>query len=212
MNDGLKMKDVAYSVIKNKILSNEFEFGDYLEEKMLCELVGVSRTPIREAIAQLANENLVTTKPNKGIFVTSIGVKESKELFQARIFLEPIALELAWPHLEEEVLEQFLAKTEEAVKNVEFKELNEIDYEFHNYINSNCNNEFILNMMNRLQDQFQRVRTLSYYDQDRIIGGAHEHIELIDMMKKNQLEKAKERLQDHIRSTEKYYYMSLMNS
>ena len=50
MVDRLRMKDIAYNVIKNKIMSNEFASGQYLEEKYLCELVGVSRTPIREAI------------------------------------------------------------------------------------------------------------------------------------------------------------------
>ena len=112
MTSGLNMKDIAYSVIKNKILTNEFISGQYLEEKMLCELVGVSRTPIREAVRQLEVEGFLQTKMSKGIFVTTIGVEETKDLFQARMLVEPIVLELAWTYLEILPLEELCQKTQ----------------------------------------------------------------------------------------------------
>ncbi|MDY6147156.1 GntR family transcriptional regulator [Peptoniphilaceae bacterium SGI.137] len=211
MTSGLNMKDIAYSVIKNKILTNEFISGQYLEEKMLCELVGVSRTPIREAVRQLEVEGFLQTKMSKGIFVTTIGVEETKDLFQARMLVEPIVLELAWTYLEILPLEELCQKTQSAILIEDFQELNELDYEFHNYINSHCPNSIMMNIVNQIQDQFQRVRTLNYYDHDRILGGAHEHIALVQTFRENNIEKAKDLLLQHIQNTKKYYYMSLMN-
>ena len=140
MSNGIKMKDMAYSVIKNKILSNVFEPGEYLEEKMLCQLVGVSRTPIRESINQLESEGFVVTKPNKGIFVTTIDIRKSMELFEARYYLEPIVLELSWKYMQVENLKEFKKKIEVSLRNKDYMALNEIDYEFHNYIHEHCNN------------------------------------------------------------------------
>lgn len=209
MSSGLRMKDIAYSVIKNKIMSNEFKSGEYLEEKMLCDLVGVSRTPIREAINQLANEDFVIIRPNKGIFVTTIDIKKSKELFQVRCYLEPIVLELAWNNIEAEPLLEYRNNTLFSIESEDYKSLNEIDYEFHNYINSKCENEYFMSIINRLQDQFQRVRTLDYYNRERILGGANEHLQLIDFFIDNDLEKAKKLLLTHIQNTEKYFFKSL---
>ncbi len=211
MSNGIKMKDMAYSVIKNKILSNVFEPGEYLEEKMLCQLVGVSRTPIRESINQLESEGFVVTKPNKGIFVTTIDIRKSMELFEARYYLEPIVLELSWKYMQVENLKEFKKKIEVSLRNKDYMALNEIDYEFHNYIHEHCNNGFVLNMMNRLQDQFHRIRTLNYYKTKRIPGGAKEHIQIINYFLENNLSEAKELIRQHILNTKRYYYMTFLN-
>ncbi|MEC0303614.1 GntR family transcriptional regulator, partial [Terribacillus saccharophilus] len=90
--------------MKTKILNNELSEGEYLEETKLAELFGVSRTPLREAINALENENLVQIIPKKGTFVTTLNTQIIKELFQARHIVEPVAFELAFPHLDSEVL------------------------------------------------------------------------------------------------------------
>ncbi|MCI5840109.1 MAG: GntR family transcriptional regulator [Peptoniphilaceae bacterium] len=208
MKERMSMKDLAYEFIKNKIINNEFKSGQYLEEKMLCEMIGVSRTPVREAVSLLESEGFVTSKANKGIFVSTLDMKTSKELFQARAYIEPIILELAWKNLETDKLEKFIIDTKDFIKNKDYKSLNEIDYEFHNYINSCCNNTVLLNISYRLQDQFQRVRTLNYYDDQRIEGGAYEHLDIIKLIKQNKLDEAKVAMKNHVYSTQTYFFMS----
>lgn len=208
MSERMRMKEIAYNIIKNKILNNEFVSGQYLEEKMLCEMIGVSRTPVREAISLLESEGFVNVQTNKGIFVTNLDMRASKELFQARAHIEPIILELARKNLSIEKLDDFVKDTKCFISEKNYKKLNEIDYEFHNYINSCCNNSILTNISNRLQDQFQRVRTLNYYDEQRIEGGAYEHMDIIKLIKKDDIENAKVAMKNHIYSTQTYFFMS----
>lgn len=210
MSERMRMKDIAYNFIKNRILNNEFKSGQYLEEKMLSEMIGVSRTPVREAINILESEGFITTKANKGIFVTSLDIESSKELFQARAYIEPIILELGWKNLNLEKLDQFANDTKIFLSSKDYQGLNELDYELHNYINSCCSNKVLLDITYRLQDQFQRVRTLNYYDDQRIEGGAYEHLDLIDLIKKDDIENAKTSLKNHIYSTQTYFFMSFI--
>lgn len=212
MSDRPRMKDIAYNVIKNKIMSNEFVSGQYLEEKFLCDLVGVSRTPIREAINQLEKDGFVENKANKGIFVTTIDLRKSKELFQARMYFEPVILELAFENISAKELELFTNRTNEYILSEDFQALNEIDYEFHNYIHSCCNNDILRDFANKLQDQFQRIRTLDYYNEERILGGAKEHIKIINEITDNKLEESKIEMKKHILSTQKYYYKSFLQN
>lgn len=208
MTERMKMKDIAYNLIKNKILNNEFKSGEYLEEKMLCDLIGVSRTPVREAINILENEGFVNVHANKGIFVSTLDIKSSKELFQARAYIEPILLELGWKNLDLNKLDDFDSSTKNFISDKNYQSLNEIDYEFHNYINSCCDNSILLKIANGIQDQFQRVRTLNYYDEQRILGGAYEHLNIIDLIKNDNLDEAKIAVKNHVYSTQKYFFMS----
>ena len=81
----------AYTELKRRILRNELKPNEYLEEKQLCEMLGISRTPLREALSQLEREQLVVIVPTKGTFVADMSVKTAKDIFQMRHILEPIA-------------------------------------------------------------------------------------------------------------------------
>ena len=88
------LKNIAYDKLKSMILNNEFAPNTYLDEKSLCELLSISRTPIREAINKLEYEDLVQTIPQKGIFVTDFSIQSVYELFQARKEIEPLILKI----------------------------------------------------------------------------------------------------------------------
>lgn len=204
----LKIK--AYTTLKQKILNNELKPNEYLEEKMLCEMLGISRTPIREAISLLVQDNLIQVIPRKGIFVTGITVQSSRELFEARHLLEPIILELAFKNLNFDTLVEFREKFLNALDKKDYPLLHELDYEFHNYITSCCKNSFMIKIMNNLSDHFQRVRTQEFYSETRTENGAREHLELIELFIQGDLNLSIELLQKHISNTEFYYFRSII--
>lgn len=206
MKNSLKLQ--VYIEIKDKILNNEYEQGSYLEEKMLATTFGVSRTPIREAISMLEKENLVQIIPKKGIFVTTLNLQAINELFQARYILEPESLKLAIDYLDTNYLKELQSKFFEEIKNEDYKSLHKLDYEFHNYINHNCTNRYIRQALDSVSDNFQRVRTQNFYQKERTIGGAEEHLEIIDFIINGNVKLAQEALMKHISATEKYYIMS----
>lgn len=204
------LKQTAYTVIKRKILSNELKPNEYLEEKKLCEMLSASRTPIREAINALELENLVTIIPNKGIFVTNISVQSIKELFQARLIMEPIVFHMAAANMDMDRMLDFRLQLEKAITEADYAEMNRLDYEFHNYITSECRNSFLIKAMNSISDNFQRVRTREFYSAERVTNGAREHIEMIDLFIGGQYEEFEKFLKTHISNTANFFYKSLV--
>lgn len=208
-NESLKFK--VYNDLKNRILKNEIKQGEYLEEKAICEEYGVSRTPVREAMVLLEKDDLIKNYPNKGIFVTEISIQATKELFQIRRYLEPIAFRLAFDNLNLNILTDFKEELMQALDNKDYMELHELDYRIHNYINSKCNNIYLLKYLNNVSDTFQRIRTQPFYAEKRTEGGAKEHIVLINLIIERKLNEALELLNEHITNTETYYFNSLIN-
>ena len=127
MSNQKNYKMQAYDVIKQNILSNRFKPNEYLEEKMLCEMLGISRTPIREAINLLARENLVQVIQNKGVFVTEISIQSVRQLFEARIMLEPMILEKSMPNLDFDILMRFKQDTINALEQKDYPRIHALD-------------------------------------------------------------------------------------
>lgn len=204
------LKQKVYTILKARILNNELSEGKYLEETKLAEQLGVSRTPLREAIQALENENLVQIIPNKGTFVTTLTTQAIKELFQGRHIVEPVAFEMAFPYLDFEILLKYKNKFITNIENKDYKKLHQLDYDFHNYINSMCRNQYLIKFLNGISDDFQRVRTQDFYTEKRTLGGAEEHTLLIDQVIEGNLENALTLLKEHISNTEKYFFQSLI--
>jgi len=207
-----QLKEKSYELIKQEILSNRLESGQYLEEKMLCDMVGASRTPVRESINMLEQERLVQTIPGKGVFVTTVSVQSIKELFQMRRMLEPLALQMAHKNLNIDMLLSFRDKFMVETENKNYASLHQLDYEFHNYINDHSSNEYMIRFLRVLSDNFQRVRTQPFYAEQRTLGGAREHLTLIELIIDGNIENAKNFLVEHITNTEKYYFKSLSSN
>ncbi|MHB1162504.1 MAG: GntR family transcriptional regulator [Chloroflexota bacterium] len=95
MTGKIPLKAVAYTAIRDAIVSGKLLPATPVSEAQLQEMLGISRTPIREALQRLAAENLVTLSPNKGAVVTSIGVEDCQDVFAVREMLEGLAASLA---------------------------------------------------------------------------------------------------------------------
>lgn len=210
MASGKNLKMVAYNTLKHKIMSNELQPNEYLEEKRLCEMLNISRTPIREAISMLEWEQFVQVIPNKGVFVSDISVRMIKELFQVRHMFEPQAVRLAVPNLDPDMLIEYRKRFLDGLEKKDYTTLHMMDYGFHNDINAACGNKYLIRILNNISDQFQRVRTMSFFTVERTENGAHEHLELINLLLRNESEEAVQLMQKHISSTETYFFKSLI--
>ena len=139
MADYLNLKEKAYDLIKHKIIYLEFKPGDYLEEKKLSELLDVSRTPIREALAKLESEIWVSSLPRKGIFVTNIDETMLRYIFEARKNFEPLILEMSFSNIQPVKLNIF---RERFVKydTLSQDDRDKLDNDFHLYILNSVDN------------------------------------------------------------------------
>jgi GntR family transcriptional regulator, rspAB operon transcriptional repressor len=133
----LSLKENAYHIIKDKLLSMEYECGSRLREDLLAEEISMSRTPVREAIQQLTAEGYIINVPRKGIFVVSLTPKEILNLLEIRMTLERLAVEKCIKNLtagDFEMLTKIHQRYKKALENDQFTECIELDGVFHQKI------------------------------------------------------------------------------
>lgn len=193
INEYLPLRDVVFYTLRQAILKGELEPGERLMEMQLAEQLGVSRTPIREAIRKLELEGLVLMIPRRGAIVAKITEKDLRDVLEVRSSLERLSTELACNRMLDSTIEE-LRKAQEAFK--EALEQDDItlqaqrDVEFHDVIYKATDNLRLIQMLNNLREQMYRYR-LEYLKHDL----AHqtlieEHEAIIEALSKRDKETA----------------------
>lgn len=176
------LKDIAYKAIKQKIISCQYPPNTFLSELEISNELGVSRTPIREALNKLEQENLVKIYPKRGVMVTDIPINEIHEIFQARLLLEPNII-LMYGHTIDKQCFVELKKKLTAIINGENIPPFDIDQDIHSVITKSCNNRYFISMLDNIYDQNHRLRIISSQkDHDRISQTVQEHMCIVDRM------------------------------
>ncbi|WP_461204886.1 GntR family transcriptional regulator [Clostridium sp. DL1XJH146] len=203
----MDLKEKSYLYIKEKIITGELKPGESISEDELQEEMGVSRTPIREALMKLENDRLVNIYPRKGIFVSNITAKTIKEVFQIREIIEPKALEIGKDNISKEWLldikDKFENVPDELKTELDIKNYYvELDKNLHTYIIDMCRNTFLSDVMTNIWYQNQRMRILTFNMEKRNDVSNQEHIDIINFLLDDEFEKAKGALLSHLSKSE----------
>ncbi len=161
MDDYLPLRDVVFKKLRQGILTGELKPGERLMEIHLAERLGVSRTPIREAIRKLELEGLVKMIPRRGAEVACITRKHLKDVLEVRRALDELSVGLACDRITEEGKERLKTaclEFEEAVKSKDIRKIAEVDVKVHDIIVEAANNERLMHLMNNLAEQMYRYR------------------------------------------------------
>ncbi len=190
------LKQVAYDHIKNKIVTCEYEPNAFINEGMIANELGVSRTPIREAIMRLEQEQLVQVLSKRGIVVCPLTPNLIASIFETRLLLEPYIIENYGMYVDKEKLTEFknLYGGEYRHSNVEF----EIDDEFHSLIYHACKNPYLVKTLENTSFQNQRIRIYSGIKVFRVPDTYDEHINIIDALFDEDYKLAANMMRDHI--------------
>ncbi len=159
----------VYFHLREMILSGEINSGMQIEERVLAEEMGVSRTPLREAIGQLSNEGIIEYRPYRGNFVRTFTAKQVNDLFHVRKALEVLAIRLAIPKISQEHIEQIrviLDDVQAALDTSDLDAYGEADRRFHDAIAAITINETLQESLDRLSAQIQLVRNFANRDSD----------------------------------------------
>lgn len=195
------LKELAYERIKEKIINCELTPGSAIEEKALIEELGTSRTPIREALSQLASEELVEIVPRRGIFVADITVESLRSLFQFREVLEPFMARIATPNIPEEALlayDALFRSYKENLDQVSQELYIRKDNEFHQLIADNCHNTYATLAYQMLYNHNQRIRVISNTYADRIDTSNNEHIAILAAFLRRDEDAVEEAMRNHM--------------
>lgn len=193
----------AYRIIKNQILDSEVKAGEQLRVESLAEKMGISRTPIREALLRLVNEGLVKAESRVGYFVRGMTKRDLVDLFELREILESYAAEKAATLLRDdelEYLQQLHKKSIQAVKQSKLSKFVELEIKLHNLIIEKSDNRRLSEVLESLKDLTYRERVLSVKSMDNLKASLKEHSDVVEALKRKNGKLAGQKMKKHIQS------------
>ena len=196
------LRELVYDQLKKEILVGNITPGTRMMEVELADELGVSRTPVREAIRKLEKEGLVTIEPRRGAYASDISVKDLVDVLEVREDLEGLAASLAATRMTEECLSELEEITEgysRAISENNTEEIIHYDEMFHKKIVESTENKTLIQMIKNVQELALRFRYLYYDDFSRYENMPTEHREIIDAIKSGDSETAREVADKHIR-------------
>lgn len=206
LDEYLPLRDVVFKTLRQAILRGELEPGERLMEIQLAQKLGVSRTPIREAIRKLELEGLVVMVPRKGAEVASITEKDMHDVLEVRAILEELAGSLSCKNMTEEAISQLkLANrnVETAIISKDVVKIVDADVKFHDIIYKITGNDRLIQIINNLSEQMYRYR-LEYVKDARVHSILiNEHEDIIRQLSSKDVDKAQMVMKQHIVSQER---------
>lgn len=199
------LRELVFEALREAILKGQLAPGERLMEIQLAEELGVSRTPVREAIRKLELEGLVLMVPRKGAYVASFSMKDVVEVFEIRAALEGLAAALAAERITDQELEELerqLVKSSELINLADLEGMVEVDTGFHQILYQSSRNQRLAQIINNLREQIQRFRQTSLSYPGRMKDALGEHREIVDAISARDPELARKLAQDHIENAE----------
>ena len=212
MDEYLPLRDVVFNTLRRAILKGELKPGERLMEITLADKLGVSRTPIREAIRKLELEGLVVMAPRKGAKVASITERDLNDVLEVRKGMEVLAISLACKRITGEELEKLETIEQSFQKLIEsgnLTELAEMDVKFHDTIYQATNNQRLVQLLNNLREQMYRYRMEYLKDIAVRITLAEEHKAICRALRERDEQQAEEYVSIHIDNQQKAIIRSL---
>ena len=201
MDAYLPLRDVVFNTLREAILKGELKPGERLMELQLAAKLGVSRTPIREAIRMLEQEGLAVTIPRRGAEVAKMTEKDMNDVLQVREALDELAVSIACELITEEELEKLEDATEafeKALGTGDIKQIAEADIEFHDIIYQASRNPKLVNILNNLREQIYRYRIQYLKDEKNYANLLEEHREILEGLTKKDKELVERSMSKHV--------------
>lgn len=203
MDEYLPLRDVVFTTLRQAILRGELKPGERLMEIQLANKLGVSRTPIREAIRKLELEGLVLMIPRKGAEVAEITEKNLRDVLEVRETLEILAVQLACERMTAEdvvALKEAAKEFEDVIGTNDITLIAEADVRFHDIVYMATDNQRLIQLLNNLREQMYRYRVEYLKKSNARPTVLKEHQELITHIENRDKEHAAENICTHIKN------------
>lgn len=212
----IKLKTLAYTTIKNKIISCDYASGAALNEELLTDELGISRTPVRDALSRLEQEGLLVIKPKVGITVKPLTIKDVTMCFEVRLLYEPYILKQYGTMLDENALTHyfkifsFSGKKQKQFTDSEYYQL---DTDFHQMIINVCPNHYIKHRYLLIQSQSERFRYMTgNVSSDRLEQSFSEHRNILSACLQKDWDSAAKYMLIHLKASKKDTFQLAFNN
>jgi DNA-binding GntR family transcriptional regulator len=193
--------ELAYERVKKRILDNQYYPGYQALEQEIAEELGVSRTPVREALIRLQHEGLVELKPRRGMRVVPVVASDMQEIYDVLTSLESMAAELlARQKPAAEVLLPMRKATSDMAAALEQDDLDawaEADSRYHRALIDLCGNKRLANMANTVRDQGHRARMVTLRLREKPVASIDEHQQVLDAIERGDWKTARDVHYEH---------------
>ena len=201
------LREIVYEQLKRKILTGRITPGTRMMEVELADEMGVSRTPVREAIRKLEKEGLVTIEPRRGAYASDISVKDMVDTLEVREDLEGLAAALAAERMTEEQIDELVKITEgysEAILNSDTEKIIHYDEKFHKHIVSCSGNKTLIQLSEIVQELALRFRYIYYDDFSRYENMPVEHRQIIAAITSGDADTARMSADSHVKKLKEF--------
>lgn len=201
------LREIVYEQLKLQILTGKITPGTRMMEVELADEMGVSRTPVREAIRKLEKEGLVTIEPRRGAYASDISVTDMVDIMEVREDLEGLAASLAARRITDEQSRELLEITRqysEAIKAGDTEQIIHFDEMFHKKIVSCSGNKTLIQLSETVQELALRFRYLYYDDFSRYENMPFEHKNIIDAITSGESETARTAADHHVKALKEF--------
>lgn len=195
------MRSRVFQSIRDDILKGKYSEKEELREATLGKELGVSRTPVREALRQLELEGLVEIVPNKGAYVTGISQKDVHDIYMIRSMLEGLCVRWAAEHItpeQLEALEEVILLAEYHVEKGHSAQMTELDGKFHQILYDACESRILEHVLSDFHKYVQLTRRKSVRTEDRARKSIEEHREMLEAIRAKDVERAERLANVHI--------------
>lgn len=201
--DDRSLRGKVFEKLREDILSGVYKEKEELREISIGEALGVSRTPVREALRQLELEGLVKIIPNKGAYVTGITQADVRDIYKIRSMLEGLCARWATEHITEEQmteLEEILLLSEFHLKKKEecAEQVSVLDGRFHKVLYEASNSRIMEHVLSDFHKYVKMARRMSVGSKSRAEKSVEEHRQILEAIKKRDADLAEELANQHI--------------
>jgi DNA-binding GntR family transcriptional regulator len=205
LNDYKPLREVIFNTIREAIIVGELKPGERLMEVQLADKMGVSRTPVREAIRKLELEGLVEMLPRKGAHVADLSVKDIMDVLEVRSTLDGLASSLSASRITDEEIKELKHlnnQFENYIEKGNTQGMIKKDVEFHDVIYRSSRNDKLIQISNNLREQVQRFRVIYIKDYSSSRELIKEHADIYEAITLRDPEAAMKLAQKHIKNQE----------
>lgn len=203
----------VYNELRQRIINGQLKSGERLREVELASLLGVSRTPVREAIKRLESEGFASYVSSRGAIVTELTPEQAIELYAMREILEGAAARFAAQHAypaEIQMLEYLLEAERQLGEDPE--EQASLNRKFHGSIYGMAHNRYLLAVLTKARDYMVLLHKTAYFAPGRAESAYREHVAIVDAIRKGDAQAAEEAARAHIREAQRIRMMLQFSS
>ena len=205
LSESASLRAQVFRELEDAILSGTLKPGDTLAELKLSAQLGVSRTPVREAISQLELEGLVRSMPNRGAVVVGVSQQDMEDIYTIRTHIEGLAARWSAEKIEPEELQELqniVDLQEFYLKKGDVLQVWQLDGRFHELVHDSCRSNPLRHTLTNFHHYIARARRLAVENPERAAESVAEHRAIVDAIAARAADQAENAMNEHIKNAQ----------